>query len=80
MPVRLDSISTNVSTAKCFHHTSTISALLVIKCEHPMVPLFVLVQLKKSGDYGIRIIWGKLGIVLGIRGQLEWFSGNWLII
>lgn len=49
MPVRLDSISTNVSTAKCFHHTSTISALLVIKCKHPMVPLFVLVQLKIGG-------------------------------
>lgn len=49
MPVRLDSISTNVSTAKCFHHTSTISALLVIKCKHPMVPLFVLVQLKIRG-------------------------------
>lgn len=49
MPVRLDSISTNVSTAKCFDHTSTISALLVIKCEHPMVPLFVLVQLKIGG-------------------------------
>ena len=70
MPVRLDSISTNVSTtAKCFHHTSTISALLVIKCEHPMVPLFVLVQLKigggGGGDYGIRIIWGKMGIVRG---------------
>lgn len=65
MPVRLDSISTNVSTtAKCFHHTSTISALLVIKCKHPMVPLFVLVQLKIGG------LWNSDN--LGKAGHSTW--------